>query len=203
MTEDATGAAQQPTPPPRDYRLAIPEGWDRIALNPEKLDGQIERVVARVTRGKDSLPHVKQQLREAVKGQALQAYANGGIELYLSTQQVGDIVLSASLLTTFVPANNGPLPTLIQHGTNLAKEGEDVSMVDLAVGPALRHRYREQADPSAQYGNTVPITHLDYHVTVPNSEAQMILSYSTPLEPLANQMVQLFDTITATLQWMV
>src|SRR5207248_2668178 len=99
---------------------------------------------------------------EAIKGQAVQAWSNGGIELYLSTQQVGDVTLSASLLTTFVPAKNGPLPTLVEHGTTLAKEGEDVAMVDLAVGPALRHRYREDPDPSAQYGNRVPITHLDY-----------------------------------------
>lgn len=201
MTEDATGAAAQPIPP-RDYRMAIPEGWDRIVLDPARLDGQIERIVKRVTRGKDSIPHLKLQLAEAIKAQAVQAWSNGGVELYLSTQQIGDVTLSASLLTTYVPAKKGPLPTLTEHGTTLAKEGEDVAMVDLAAGPALRHRYRESADPSAEYGNTVPITHLDYHLALPNSDAQLMLSFSTPLEPLANQMVVLFDTIAATLQWL-
>ncbi|MBS2538215.1 hypothetical protein KGQ20_36235 [Catenulispora sp. NF23] len=201
MTEDATGAAQQPVP--RDYRLATPEGWNRIVLEPAKLDGQIDRIVSQVTRGKDDVPHLKQQLAEALKAQALQAWGNGGMELYLSMQQVGEVMLSGSLLTTYVPPKDGPLPTLVEHGTSLAKQGEDVSMVDLAVGPALRHRYRELPDPANQYGNSLPITHLDYHLEVPNSQAQIILSFSTPLEPLANQMVTLFDTITATIQWLV
>ena len=201
MTEDATGAARLAAAP-RDYRLAVPDGWDRIVLDPERIDGQVAQLVARVTRGKDDIPHLKAQLHEAVKDQAMQAWSNGGMELYLSNQQVGEVTLSGALVTTYIPPKDGPLPTLIEQGTKLGKQGADVAMVDLAVGPALRHRYREFPDPSAQYGNRLPITHLDYMLEIPNSEAQMLMSFSTPVEPLANQMVVLFDTIAQTIQWM-
>ncbi|MFL6110896.1 MAG: hypothetical protein ACJ786_06040 [Catenulispora sp.] len=198
-----TAGAEAFSAPPRDYRLAFPEGWDRIVLDPEILDRQIERIVERATRGQDDIPHLKRQLADALKERAMQAWANGGVELYLSNQQVGEVTLSAALVTTLVPAKDDtPLPTLHQHGTALAAKGEDVSMVDLAVGPALRHRYRELPDPAAQYGNTLPITHVDYTLAVPNTTSQLMLSFSTPLEPLANQMVVLFDTIAATMQWM-
>lgn len=200
MTEETTGAAQAAAP--RDYRLAVPDGWDRIVLDPERIDGQVERVVDRVTRGRDDIPHLKAQLHEAIKNQALLAWSNGGMELYLANQQVGDVTLSGALVTTYIAPKDGPLPTLVQHGTNLAKQGADVAMVDLAVGPALRHRYRELPDPAAQYGNKLPITHLDYTLEVPNSDAQMLMSFSTPVEPLANEMVVLFDTIAQTIQWM-
>lgn len=201
MTEDATGAAPQAAAP-RDYRLAVPEGWDRIVLDPERLDGQVERLVARVFRGKDDLPHLKAQMHTAVKDQCLRAWGNGGMEMYLVNQQVGEVTLSGALVTTYVSPKDRPLPTLVEAGTELAKRGADVAMVDLAVGPALRHRYRELPDPSQEYGNTLPITHLDYTLEVPNSEAQMLMSFSTPVEALANEMCTLFDTIAQTIQWM-
>lgn len=42
---------------------------------------------------------------------------------------------------------------------------------------------------------------LDIHVAVPESGAYLILSFSTPLDQLADAMVDLFDSIANTLRW--
>jgi hypothetical protein len=42
---------------------------------------------------------------------------------------------------------------------------------------------------------------MDVHVPVPDSSAYLILSFSTPLNVLAEAMITLFDSIASTLRW--
>jgi hypothetical protein len=79
-------------------------------------------------------------------------------------------------------------------------------MVDQPAGPAVRHLYRRRPAPGDPDGNKVPVTHLDVYLAVPQSDQRLLLSFSTPtpssMEPLADALVTLFDSIARTLQWM-
>jgi hypothetical protein len=44
-------------------------------------------------------------------------------------------------------------------------------------------------------------TILDVYVPVPESGAYLVLSFSTPLDALADAMIGLFDSIASTLRW--
>lgn len=79
-------------------------------------------------------------------------------------------------------------------------------MADLPAGPTVRHLHRQHPVADDPDGNTLPLTHLDLYLAVPNSEQRLLLSFSTPvptsMEPLADALVTLFDSIARTLQWM-
>lgn len=199
-----TGTATGTAAPPSDYRLAVPEGWERILLDPDHWGGRIDRLVARSFRGVDDQPHLRRQIAGEMKDRAAAAHANGGVEMYLSLADVGGVPVPAGLVVTVVaPEPGGPaLPELEAIGVARGAEGADVRMVDLPAGPALRHRYRELPRENDPMGNKLPVTHLDLEIAIPNSPLHLLLSFSTSMDPLADVLVELFDTIASTLQWM-
>ncbi|MBC9731498.1 hypothetical protein H8R17_44985 [Streptomyces sp. TRM68367] len=42
---------------------------------------------------------------------------------------------------------------------------------------------------------------VEYHIPVPGALAFMLLTFSTPLEPIADAMAELFDAIANSLTW--
>ncbi len=200
-----TTAAEQ-LPMPTDFRLAVPDGWERIVLDPERWPHRIEKLVNRGLRGSRAEPALRMQAVERLCEQATAAHANGGVEMYLATNTVAGIPLSAGLVVTFVPApaGEGGAGDLERLGVARGARGEDVSMVELPMaGPALRTRYRRLPTEGDPDGNKLPVTHLDIQVAVPGSGLHLLLSFSTPMEPLADALVGLFDSIATTLQWTV
>ncbi|MBS2533552.1 hypothetical protein KGQ20_12300 [Catenulispora sp. NF23] len=204
MTEDTALPVQdQQLPPPRDYRIATPEGWERIVLNPEAWDASIARIVDKQFKGVDNAPHLNAQMRESLAAQARQALAAGGLELYLSLMQAASVPLPGSLLVTLIPPRPGRTPPPLDDlATAFAADGDDVRMVDFPAGPALRRRWSEAADAQQQLGNTRPVEHLDFHLAVPYSEAFLVLSFSTPMVELAEALDGLFESIASTLRWL-
>ncbi|MGW0996714.1 hypothetical protein ACWD5V_26190 [Streptomyces sp. NPDC002523] len=59
---------------------------------------------------------------------------------------------------------------------------------------AAYHRRRD--------GNKLAVTHLDAYLAVPHSDLRLLLSFSSPMEPLEDALVTLFDSVARTLQWM-
>jgi hypothetical protein len=191
------------TPPPSDYRLAVPEGWQRIVLDPERWNHRIDRIVGRGFRGAKADPRLKAAAAERLREQAAAAHANGGLAMYLATGELGGIPISAGLVVTLVPppADGTPL-SLERAAIHLGAQGAPITLVDLPAGPALRHRHRRLPSPDDPDGNRLAVTHLDIRLAVPNSPAHLLLSFSTPMEPLADALVELFDSVASTLQWM-
>jgi len=204
VSQDASIPVQEgaEAPPPRDYRIATPEGWERVVLNPETWDPVIARIVDNQFKGQDNVPHIKAQLRDSLRQQAAEALANGGLELYLSLMRVADMPLPGSLVVTFVPPRgDGPPPPLENLAMAYAAKGENVRMISLPAGPALRRKWQEEPDPARQVGNTRPIAHLDIQLAVPYSEAFLLLSFSTPMFEIAEALDGLFESIASTLRW--
>lgn len=201
--------------PPADYQLLLPEGWFRVHIEPERRQQSVDALVERQFKGIDNAPQLKAQLRQEMTGQAARAFDEGGIELYLSLQQAGPFTVPASLLVALgLPPQGGRLPALDDIAARLAAEAKDsqeVSVVELPAGPALR--IREEYDPArdrqavkavktekdADYA--LPSVTLDYQVQVPRAEAILLLTFSTPLIQIADAMVDLFDAVAGSLSW--
>ncbi|MEU8793482.1 hypothetical protein [Streptomyces sp. NPDC048643] len=199
-----TGADAEAHPaPPSDYRLAVPEGWERIVLDPDRWPHRIDKLVNRGLRRTRATPQLKAALAERIRAQAEAAHANGGVEMYLVDQVIGQVPVSAGLVVTLLrPPPGSEAGDLSDTALSLAAGGADVSTVDLPAGPAVRHRYRRTPSPEDPDGNRLTVTHLDVHLAVPHSDQRLLLSFSTPMEPLADALVTLFDSIARTLQWM-
>ncbi|MEU3460228.1 hypothetical protein ABZ721_09745 [Streptomyces sp. NPDC006733] len=191
---------------PSDYQLLLPDGWFRIDLDPERREGAVDALVERQFRGVDDAPIVKQQVREELRGRALDAYRNGGIELYMSLQAAGGLTVPASLLVTLVPQESlGSGVPVDELAGFLAERGGpaeyEVTVEDLPAGTSVRTRARTVPPADDPSGSALPVTSVDYHVPVPGSEAYLLLSFSTPLDPIADAMADLFDAVALSLKW--
>ncbi|WP_329471894.1 hypothetical protein OIE75_21925 [Streptomyces sp. NBC_01723] len=192
---------------PADYRLLLPDGWFRILLDPDMRNRSVDALVERQFHGIDNAPHLKEELRSDLQRRAAKAYRSGGIELYLSLQEAGPFTVPASLLVTLAPLRHAePLPPedLARALAAEAEPGEtpEVSVEELAAGVAVRVRRRTQqpsadSDASAEHASVS----VEYHVPVPGTAAFLLLTFSTPLEPIADAMAGLFDAIAGSLTW--
>ncbi|MEC4016489.1 hypothetical protein [Streptomyces sp. H27-D2] len=189
--------------PPKDYNLVVPYGWFQLKLDPDDRDRSIVALAEYQFRGLDNAPHLKEQFMRELQKRAKEAYKVGGMELYLSTLSVGSLPLASSLLVTMPPPDAWPgSATVHELADSLRGSGRDVRVVELPVaGRAVRERRKEAPSPDTQMGNTLPTTTVTFHVPIPASSAWLMMAFSTPIEPLADRMEELFDTVAETLQW--
>ncbi|MFF4112005.1 hypothetical protein [Streptomyces sp. NPDC001714] len=216
MTDRAESpVAAAPVPPPSDYRLAVPDGWERIVLDgPERWTHRIDKLVKRGLRRTQATPQLEAALAERMRAQAEAAHANGGVEMYVVNQVLGQVPVSAGLVVTVLRPSPGTEPgDLGDIARSLALRADsgdpgvdDVTLVDLPAGPAVRHRYLRRPAADDPDGNKLAVAHLDVYLAVPQSGQRLLLSFSTPtappLEPLVEALVTLFDSVARTLQWM-
>lgn len=190
-----------PPPPPRDYRLMVPaEGWTRVALDPEIWPRRIAALVDKQFRGIDNAPHLKAQMRSDLERRCQDAWAGGGVELYLVSMDIHGIPVSATLLVTLIPRPAGqPKPTMEVLAQRAAAEGRDARVEQLPAGPALVQRY--QTPPQPGDGSTYPDTHYDALFDVPHTNSQLLLAFSTPVAPLAEVLTELFESVALSLAW--
>lgn len=199
---------------PRDVDIAMPSGWWPIDLDPERTERSVAAILERQFRGRDDLPHVKADLRRALLRRAERARANGGVQLWLCLELAGPLPLPASLLVTVV-GQSGPGPDGgesllgVLHAAR-TERGEDVHLVEIELGTALRTRRDvplvDPADPikdrDIDTGDTFAAT-LDYHVAIPGTDRLLLLTFSTPLPvpALVDAFVDLFDAIAEGARW--
>jgi hypothetical protein len=199
--------ADQFSSAPTDYNVVVPDGWFQLSLDPEQRDRGIIALAELTFRGQDNAPLLKKQFMEDLQRKAKDAYQVGGTELYLSTMAVGPVPLASSLLISVPGPDEWPetsdAEALAEHLADRSRGNNgEIGVVDLAVaGKAVRQRRREVADPARQLGNTLPTTTLTYYVPIPTTTRWLLLNFSTPIDQLADQMVELFDTVAGTLHW--
>jgi len=176
---------------PSDYRLTVPENWVRVDLQPGVREPVVARLIDRQFSRADNAPELKRQVRNQFLRVAQYTYGNGGLELYVSLQTAGGLPLPASLVVTLTPPPDKETLRITPNrlAKTLGNDGGQVTTTEIPAGSAVR--VRRQADT----------TTLDIHVGVPESGAYLILSFSTPLDQLADAMVDLFDSIAGTLRW--
>jgi hypothetical protein len=189
--------------PPTDYNLVVPDGWFKVSLDPEQRDRSILALAEQQFRGIDNAPLLKAQVMRELQRTAKDAYQAGGIELYLSTLQIGPLPLSSSLLVSFPPPGTMPPSTNVHAVAETRRQrGAESAVVALtAAGKAVREVRSEAASPDRQLGNELPTTTVKYYVPVPATDEWLLMSFSTPVDPLAQQMVRLFDAVADTLHW--
>jgi hypothetical protein len=175
------------------YRLVVPGGWFAVDLDPGRRERAVAALVERQFAGLDNAPHLKAQARRELLARAKAAYAAGGLEMFLSMQQVAGIPLAASLVIILVPQPGPQAITAERLAGSLGGEGRQVTLADLPAGTAVRVLWRTASENEA--------TTLEVFVPVPRGGGWLLLSFSAPLGPLAPAMTKLFDAIAATLRW--
>lgn len=176
------------------YRLVVPDGWFAVDLDPGRPERAVAALVERQFAGLDNAPHLKTQARQELLTKARAAREAGGLEMFLSTQQVAGIPLAASLVIFLVPPPGPQAVTAGELAGSLDGEGRQVTVTDLPAGTAVRVLRR--TGPAEGTNAT-----LEVFVPVPRGGGWLLLAFSAPLGPLARAMMKLFDAIAATLRW--
>lgn len=180
------------------FGLITPEDWFRVPLLPaDRREASLRALVTRRFAGVDDQPVLRRKTEEHLLGTAEAAVEQGGVVLYLSFLEAGGIPLSASLLISHLYERFDGLDAVAA----LAGSGE-VSLETLpAVGRVARVLRRERTKQSRKLGSEFEDTVVEYFVPVPGRDEVLMLTFSTPLEPIADAMVGLFDAVAATLRW--
>ncbi|MFW6695612.1 hypothetical protein [Streptomyces sp. MAR4 CNX-425] len=180
------------------FGLLTPADWYRIPLHPAaQRTASIKAMVDRQFTGVDNQPILRRKTEEELQGAAAAGAEQGGVTLYLSYLDAAGVPLSASLLVSLVPQHADPLRT----ATALTARG-GATEVDLpAAGRATRRRRTERSRQTQKLGSTFADTIVEYFVPVPGRPELLLLTFSTPLEPLADEMTGLFDAVAGTLRW--
>lgn len=184
--------------------LVTPDGWWRIPLpDAAARRRSVTRLVERQFRGVDDQPLLRRSVAEELAGAAEAAAAGGGLEMYVATDVVAGVPLSASLVVTAVAAPRGlATASTASLARRIAEDGAgEVAVVDLPCGPAVRHRRVGPWAETRALGAPDDSVAVDYLLPVPGDGGWVVLSFSTPLVPLAEPMADLFEALASTARW--
>ncbi|MFF3844813.1 hypothetical protein [Streptomyces sp. NPDC002328] len=180
------------------FGLITPEDWYRIPLQPQdRREAAVHALIKRQFAGADDQPVLRRKAEHQLLGTAEAGVTQGGVVLYLSFMEAVGVPLSASLLVSHLRTKFDDLDAVAA----LVGSGE-VGLVTLpAVGRAARLQRRERAKQTRKLGSEFEDTVVEYFVPLPDREEVLMLTFSTPLEPIAEAMVGLFDAVAGTLRW--
>ncbi|MDQ1028522.1 hypothetical protein QF035_006104 [Streptomyces umbrinus] len=180
------------------FGLITPEDWFRIPLLPEeRREASVSALIKRQFAGVDDQPVLRRQAEEQLLGAAEAGVEQGGVVLYLSFLEAAGIPLSASLLISRIHQRFDTLDAV----SALRGKGEAALVRLPAAGRAARRRRSERTRESRRLGTEFADTIVEYFVPVPDRDEVLMLTFSTPLEPIADSMVELFDAVAGTLRW--
>jgi hypothetical protein len=216
MTSATTGLM------PRDFAVLLPPGWTRIRLDGREIPITAGLVAAQVA----GLPpaereQARQLLTRMLHDTLRRAREAGGTDVLISLAESHGVPIAASCLVTYLDRGDQvPLDGLLAE---LGAKGGEVTAVEIAGSPAIRRRSAiatpmpprpRRAPASGAAGNgaagngtgdepvSSAVTIVDYFLPVPGRPGVLALSFATPVEPLADALVLLFDAIAESLRWM-
>ncbi|MEU9455172.1 hypothetical protein [Streptomyces sp. NPDC048277] len=180
------------------FGIITPEDWYRIPLQPpDRRESSISALIRRQFVGVDDQPVLRRKAEEQLQGAAEAGAERGGLVLYLSFLEAAGIPLSASLLVSHLHEKFDSLDAVAA----LSGSGAVEPVTLPAAGRAARLLRRERTKESRRLGSEFEDTIVEYFVPVPERDEALMLTFSTPLEPIADAMVELFDAVAATLRW--
>lgn len=189
---------------PVGWSLLLPPGWWHIALDEHRgqsVKALLDRQLASLPR--DRVATLRRDLDGELTRLVERAVANGAVEMYLNVDLMRGLPVAASCLVTVVPLGFGTALPATELADLLGDQpGDEVGVLEVAGASAARVRRREEVtDEDGMTTGDLAVTRLQVYVPVPNTTEMLLLSFSTPMDPIADAMVGLFDAIAGSLRW--
>ncbi|MDQ4012012.1 MAG: hypothetical protein M3228_15265 [Actinomycetota bacterium] len=189
---------------PSGWTLMLPPGWWHVPLDERRgqsLTALLDNRLASLPR--DRVATLRRELDGELGRLAERAAENGATDMYLSVDLVQGLPVAATCLVTVVPTGVGTALPAAELAAMMGDQPDDeVGVLEVAGAPAARVRRREPVDEADGFSTGgLPLTRLQVYVPVPNKAETLLLSFSTPIDPIADAMVALFDAIAGSLRW--
>lgn len=194
------------------FSMTIPGDWTVLPLdpNPTTRDKRIAGLVNREFGKDDKNATLRRQKIVRLRRAAADATQNGGFFGAFHGRFIDDVPLAASVVVSMMPQLRGPdhevLPNPEMIAAALAKgtDKNDVlehSVVELIVGQAARIRLRGGSGVHGEDGREVVGESVHFYVPLSEVDKTLVFVFSTPLLPLADAYVELFDLMAVTGRW--
>ncbi|MGH3826450.1 MAG: hypothetical protein ACRDQX_04645 [Pseudonocardiaceae bacterium] len=188
-----------------DVRVVLPDHWWAIPLQPPEARARsVERLVERQFAGVDDQPLLRADTCRQLLAQAETAADSDGRLLALSLQRVADVPVPASLVVHWIdlPAapdstpGDGSLLVDLQEAfePDVGAPGFALDLGKMAVGTVLRRVHEMAAEPT-------PSLVADYWLERPDGAGLVQLAFATPMLPLRQPLLELFDAVAGALRW--
>lgn len=195
------------TAPPAtpQFRIATPADWFDLDLDSDDPDDLVELVAARSALTREQAAEAG-ELLEVLAAARAQAVSHGAVFASMLSREVEGEPVSATLLVALrrepgyaAAAGADALARRLRRTPSSGPRAVDV--VELAAGPSVRTRGRTPARPAGPSGPTIEVDTVQWFVPVPEGDALLVLTFSTPNLALADVFAELFDAMAATVAW--
>ena len=199
-----------PDPDVAGFAMVLPTNWELLDLDPRTRDRSVQRMVRRALGTADHLARLRHEAVVAYRRMLADAEDHGAFLAASVSEHVEGAVLAASVLAFLVPLprddDGTPMASVEEMAATLSQPAEDergleVSIVELAVGPAVRVRALVRSDLTGSDGRHPEVQMVRFFVPVPELEGMLVMAFSTPSLFAADAFAELFDALARSASW--
>lgn len=185
------------------WTLLLPPNWVTLPVEPAAGRAAVKRLLDRQLAAlpRDRVATVRRLLESELRNLLGQARDAGVSALHAHLALVRGLPVSASCTVRMLRGGVDDPRLVAEMADVLGADGTvvEIDVRPLAGLPAIRRR-RHRAMPVEGTGRSTWTTGLDWVVPLPDGEGAVMLCFGTVTEPVADQLVELFDAMAGSLQ---
>jgi hypothetical protein len=205
-----TTPASAPATDATGFGINVPDSWFEVDLQPDTRNNSINDLVTERLREVPELYEHRAALSRALRSAARSAFAGGAVYCGTMVQGLGDAVLTATITVSLVesPDENAGAEAIARQLTAIAKGGPDTPWREV-VSVELPHvgrvpRTQGVEDVTMPEGSGwIRTVLMQTFVPVPGGQVNRValITCSSPILPLADELLDLFDAVTSTFRF--
>ncbi len=204
---------QEASPAPGDvsgFALSVPDSWFEVDLHPDTRNASIQELVNQRLREVPELFEHRSTIAKALRSAARSAYSAGAVYCGTMVQGLDSMVITATVTVTLVdaPDDKNGVETIAQQLTPIARSGPDqtwrevvyAELPDLGRVPRTQGAEDVTMPEGAGWIRTV-LMQTFVPLPGPRSTRVAVITCSSPIIPLADELLDLFDAVTSTFRF--
>ena len=205
-----TASATTPSTGATGFGIRVPDSWFEVDLHPDTRNGSINDLVTQRLREVPELYEHRATLARALRSAARSAYSAGAVYCGTMVQGLDSAVLTATLTVSLVeaPEDDNAAETIVRQLTVLPRSGADepwreVLSVEIPeVGRVPRTQGVEDVVmPEGTGWIRTVLMQTFVPFPDPKSNRVALITASSPILPLATELLDLFDAVTSTFRF--
>ena len=185
------------------WQMVLPPGWVTVPTDPERARVAVRAASTNLLRGRhrDELVQARIDAERSMLELVAQARTQGAAAVHALVEPIRGVPVSASLIVTeLVLDTDEEMQRALKRVFGDAVGVLENERVTVAGLDGLRRRRRARGSAVDGVPEELDIweTHLDY-ILVTGPDQYLLLNYATATDPVADELVALFDAMTQSL----
>jgi hypothetical protein len=188
-------------------RFVLPGSWSRVDLTTvDSMKVTVRRIVDDAVGRQDERARLRAELRKAIIDAATPARDRGAIEFHFARELTEGVPLSATLAVFLVPADLGSIDEMPASAIDMVvadavMDSGSAKAVPVSPGIKVTRTASRRRVPERNGVPSHEIVEADYWISASSPARIAVLSFSTALAELEDDMLTLFNAIVQTVRW--